>query len=127
VDEVRILRLLAEYCQLVDDGRFDEVVRRFTTDGTLVAGRETATGRDAVKALLQVTEPPEVRGKHLTTNSVIDVAGDRARAVSDFAFLVHRGGSLVPLVAGRYRDSFRRVDDVWQFERREADVMRSTH
>ena len=123
-DELAIRRLLAEYCHCVDDGRFDDVVALFTPDGVFAFGSLGAEGRDALRTWFAETHPPEQRGKHLTTNTVVDLDGDRAHAVSDFAFLGLRDARLVPSVAGRYHDELRRDDDGrWRIARRDAVPM----
>ncbi len=123
--EGAIRRVLAEYCHRVDDGRLDELVELFTLDGTFVFGKLVAHGRGGVKAWFEQNHTPEVRGKHLTTNTVVDVDGWRAAAVSDFVFLAFQDRRLVPLLTGRYHDEFRSVDGRWLIHTREAIQLRA--
>ena len=122
-DERAIMRLLAEYCHLVDDARYDDLAELFTVDGHFSFGRLTATGRPDLRAWFERNQPPELRGKHLTANTVIDVDGDDARAVSDFVFLGFADGRLAPLLTGRYRDELRRVDGRWLIRSRDAAAL----
>lgn len=122
-DELEIRRLLAEYCQLCDDGDFAALTERFAPDGSFVFGESISTGRDELRRWFEVSQTPERRGKHLTVNVVVDVDGDRADVVSDFLFLMVREGAVTPLITGRYHDDLRRVDGRWLFQRREATSM----
>jgi 3-phenylpropionate/cinnamic acid dioxygenase small subunit len=122
IDEIAIARLVAEYCQLLDDGRFDEVIERFTDDGTFCfAGREVV-GRPALLAYYDESQSADRRGKHLVTNLIIDVEGDRATVRSDFAFLARVDGVMIVRVVGRYDDEIHRIDGTWRFHRRDVRV-----
>jgi 3-phenylpropionate/cinnamic acid dioxygenase small subunit len=124
VDELLVGHVLARYCHLVDDGRFDELVELFTADGTFAFGDLAATGRWELRSWFEAMQPPELRGKHLTTNVIVDVDGDEAVAVSDFVFFAFRERRLVPMVAGRYRDELTRVDGGWRIRRRDSEQLR---
>jgi hypothetical protein len=126
-DELAIKRLLAEYCHRVDDGRLDELAQLFTIDGEFVFGSLSARGRGEVTGWFERFHPPAERGKHLTTNVVVELDaadGDRASARSDFAFLGFRDGQLTPTLAGRYDDELQRVDGRWLIGRRDASQLR---
>ena len=60
-----IRRTLATYCQLLDDGRFDEWVEVFTDDVVLAVMGQVARGRDEVRAFIEPVQGPEVRGRHI--------------------------------------------------------------
>jgi uncharacterized protein (TIGR02246 family) len=119
-DDLAIRRLLAEYCHLADDGDYAGLADQFTDDGVFVFGDRVTTGRAAIQTWLAAL-PAERRGKHLTTNSVVDIDGAVARVVSDFVFFVKSGEAVVPELVGRYHDDLRRDNDGgWRFHRREA-------
>jgi ketosteroid isomerase-like protein len=124
-DELAIRRTLATYCHHVDDGDFAELVDQFTPDGTFSYQGEEVTGHEDLRAWFESKQPPERRGKHLTTNTVIDITRDRAHALSDFVFLrlLEDSGAPVIVIAGRYRDELRRIGDRWLIDRREVQVM----
>lgn len=124
VDERRIRRVLAEYCQLCDDGEFDQLAARFAPDGTFQFGRRTVEGHSALVRWFEETQSPDQRGKHITSNAVIDLAGDVAHVSSDFVFFVVVAGVLQPRIAGRYNDEFRRIDGTWLIQHRAATVLR---
>ena len=119
-DELGVRRTLAAYCHLCDDGAFDELVALFTSDAALIYGERRARGPEEIHAFFSERQAiPEERGKHLTMNTVVDVQGDRARALSDLLYLKFVDGVLTPWVTGRYRDELVRVDGQWRFARRE--------
>jgi hypothetical protein len=122
-DEAEIRRLLAEYCHMIDDGAFDDLVERFAPDGTFAFGDLAATGREAILLWFHKMMAPQRRGKHLTTNILVDVDGDHATAASDFLFLGFVDGALVPVIVGRYHDELRRLDDRWVIQRRDATAL----
>jgi 3-phenylpropionate/cinnamic acid dioxygenase small subunit len=119
-DERAIQRLMARYCQLVDDGAFDELPHLWTDDAELALRGETATGPVAIVAVIAGLQTPERRGLHVGANAIVDVEGDTARSESDFVFMRREGGP-DPIVKfiGRYIDSFVRTRDGWRFRRRE--------
>lgn len=122
-DEEAIRRLLARFVQLRDDKRFEEWAALFLPDGVFTYGSVVLVGpaaiRDDVSRLLAGD-----RGKHLCTNSVIDVDGERARVVSDFVKLRPAAGPAAAgyeiQVMGRYEDELRVVDGEWRFSRRDV-------
>jgi hypothetical protein len=122
-DEVAIRRTLSAYCHLCDDGDFRALSEQFTSTGSFGFGKQVVTGHDEIRAWFERNQSPEHRGKHLTLNTIIDVAGDHARAVSDFVFLRLVDGVPVPALAGRYVDDLVRVGDRWVFQRRVAEAM----
>ena len=122
-DDRAIRRVLAEYCHSCDDGDFDALLECFTTDAEFVFAERVVAGRDALRAWFEKTQRADRRGKHLTTNTVVDVDGDTATARSDFVFLVRSDAGLVPLLTGRYRDALVRDGSRWRLGRREAATL----
>lgn len=122
-DEHGIQRTLARYCQLCDDGHFDEWADLFVEDATLSVMGRTYEGRDAIKAMIVNAMPPERRGKHFLGQSVADVGIDSslATAVTDFSFIARDGeGRFAITNAGRYHDTLVRAGDgCWRFRSRE--------
>jgi uncharacterized protein (TIGR02246 family) len=118
-----IARVLAEYCHYCDDGDFDALLDRFTDDAEFLFAGRAVHGRDELRAWFDKTQSPPRRGKHVTANTIIEVDGDRAVAVSDYAFLTKVEGRLVPLITGRYRDELTRSGGRWQISRRDASMM----
>jgi 3-phenylpropionate/cinnamic acid dioxygenase small subunit len=120
-DELEIRRVLALYCHRCDDGDFDALLDLFASDGEFVYGARACRGRGELRAFFdEMQGTPAQRGKHLTLNSVLEIEGDRAMAVSDFLFLRFVDGALTPVYTGRYRDLFARVEHRWRITRREV-------
>lgn len=116
MSEHAIRRTLAEYCQLLDDGRFDEWVEVFTEDGVLAVMGHVARGRAAVRQLIEPVQQSDARGRHVLSEPLITVDGDTATAVTDYCFIAR---SLQVTSAGRYHDTLVRDDDRWRISVRE--------
>lgn len=123
--EAGIGRTLARYCHTIDDGEFEALGECFTDDIELEAFGRTRNGREAAVGLLAKAMPPEARGKHLITNTLVSIAGegvagegvpseDQASVVSDFAFV----GKDSSVMTGRYLDEFVATDDGWKIAKR---------
>jgi 3-phenylpropionate/cinnamic acid dioxygenase small subunit len=119
--EEGVRRTLAEYCQLCDEGRFDEWAELFTADARFAVMGRVYVGREAIKAFIEAGQPPERRGKHLCANPVIDIdpGGTRARVVTDYVFVGRSGGAFAITSVGRYHDTMVEVGGRWRFETRE--------
>jgi len=112
-DRTAILELLARYCHACDDGDFEELVTVFAPDGRFDYGGDVVAGRAALGDYFAQVQTPERRGKHLVTNAVVTVDGDRATVVSDWLFLAFVEGVLTPRLTGRYDDVLVRGGDGW--------------
>jgi len=124
-----IRNLLGLYCELIDAGDFDGLGALFA-DAVLRddAGNETARGRDGVVALYTATTRRHADGtprtRHLTLNPIIEVDEAAGTATARSAFVVLQATDAVPLqpiVSGRYRDRFARLDRLgggWAFTER---------
>lgn len=116
-------RTLALYCQLCDDGRFEEWAGLYTDDATFSVMGRTYEGPAQIKGFIEGAQPPERRGKHFLGQSVVDedAATGTAVAVSDYTFVSRTPeGGYVITSAGRYYDELVRADDgTWRFRSRE--------
>jgi 3-phenylpropionate/cinnamic acid dioxygenase small subunit len=129
--EARIRGVLAQFIQLRDDKRFAEWTELFTEHGTFEYLSQVLVGRTAigqhVRALLR-----EDRGKHLCTNSVVEVAEDgrSAEVRSDFVKLdpiEDPGSSRFEIgVMGRHHDHFVREDGTWKIATRRVILTTSS-
>ena len=114
-----IRRTIAQYCQLCDDGRFDEWIALFTADARFHVMGNTTVGRDAIKAFIEVGQRAELRGRHATVQSVIDVGDDgrTAKVWTDFCF-IDKAHTITTV--GRYHDEMVLGNDGrWRFALRE--------
>ena len=124
-DVAAVEQLLLGYADCVDTGDF-EGLARLLADADLTTGGtdQVVHGYDGIRALYERTtrryEDGTPKTKHLTTNIVVAVDGDVASAKSYFTVLQAVPGTLPlqPIVAGRYRDRFERVDGGWRFTER---------
>jgi 3-phenylpropionate/cinnamic acid dioxygenase small subunit len=111
-----IRRALGMYCQLNDDGQFDRWGELFTDDATFRYGDQVEVhGRNDIKAFVSSAQPPEVRGKHVIMNEIIDVNGDTAEVRADFIFFGPSDGPFLAIAANRYHDRLVRSGDGWLF------------
>ena len=115
-DESAIRRLLADYCHLLDDGRFDEWIALFDENVVFVVMGNRLRGRDDVRSFIEPTQQEDDRGRHILSEPVIEVDGDTARVATDYVF-VSRTNTI--LSTGRYLDVMRRAPDRWCFASRE--------
>lgn len=121
-----IRNLLGEYCERIDAGDFAGVGDLFA-HGALADehGNELARGAGAVEGFYTAgtrLHDGSPRTKHLVGNVVLDVDETAGRAEAGSSYLVLQqvdDGPLQPIITGRYRDTFERVDGAWRFlERR---------
>jgi ketosteroid isomerase-like protein len=122
---VAVQNLIARYAELVDAGDFaglaDLLARSvFGGDGDAVV-----SGRDAIektfRALVRVYDDGTPRTKHVTTNISVEVDEAAGTATSRSYVTVLQALPdlpLQPIVAGRYRDRFQRLDGTWAFVER---------
>lgn len=121
--ERAIRRLLAEYCYHVDDGDVVSLLDCFTADAEFVFNGRGRAGHERLSKFFAATGAPEMRGKHMLANTVIDIDGDGATATSDFVFFARGDGGFTAALAGRYRDELRCEDGRWRLARRLADTL----
>ncbi|MGZ4675448.1 MAG: nuclear transport factor 2 family protein [Acidimicrobiia bacterium] len=125
-----ITALMYRYAECVDAADFDGIGELFAHGELTTRGLPGAiVGADAVSNLYRSTNKVHPDGtlltRHLTTNVIVDIdeAADTATARSSFVvFQATPTVPLQPIVAGRYRDRFARVDGVWCFAQREMGV-----
>ena len=117
-----IRELMARYAQSLDAGRFTEVAGLFAEDGVWTTTYGTAQGRAEIAAMFERVVPRRGEGpqrKHYITNIIVTLAGDTARAVSDYLVVRESEGGLLPVMGGTYRDTFVKRSGTWQFARKE--------
>ncbi len=116
--------LLVTYAAHVDAGRFAEVAAMFEhatyrveyADSGRVASYQGAAQVRAFCDQTRLYPDGTPRTKHVITNVLIEVDGDRARA--DCYVTVFQQTDVLPLqpiASGRYADRFERVGGTWRF------------
>jgi hypothetical protein len=117
-DEELIKTLIGLHAQLTDDGNYAERIHLYAEGGRFITGDTVATGHEELSAAFAASSAPERRGKHITANAVIEVDGDVASGHSDFLFAHNTENGLALLAAGRYFDTFAKVDGKWLYTER---------
>ncbi|MBC8364676.1 MAG: nuclear transport factor 2 family protein [Actinobacteria bacterium] len=108
---------LARYCQYLDDGRFGDWASLFTEDCEFRVMGRRLVGRDALRGFIEPAQTEDMRGRHLISEPLMEIDGDRARVTTDYAFV---GRDLAVQSSGRYHDVLVCGDDgEWRFRERE--------
>ncbi len=130
VDSAReIENLLYTYAERIDAGDLDGVAELFRHGricGQEGGPRETVfEGETAVRKLYGFStrryDDGTPKSKHVTTNAIIAVDEDSGTATSRSYYTVLQATDdlpLQPIITGRYRDTFHRVDGEWWFDSR---------
>jgi len=133
-DVVEIEQLLYRYCFAVDRGSPEDVAALFSETAVLrpvYSGGPPANGRAAILAWY-VTYQRNARGavdhlRHVVTNPVIEVSGDRATAQCYLtANSVSKASGKAVWSAGSYKDKLVREANRWLFAEREIHVQYAT-
>lgn len=114
-DRQAIQQLRAEYCQRLDDGRWEQLVDLFTSDGRFV-GLSTAQGREQMLEFFPTLNASTVTSWwHFSSNETIFLDGDRATGQTWLLQPCVVDGQ-AHIAAGRYEDQMRRSEDgTWLF------------
>jgi ketosteroid isomerase-like protein len=118
-DKEAIREVLYRYCYGTDTGDTEGWVRGFTEDCLWDGGPfGVCQGKDAMRAFHKEGGDAAKSMRHLTLNSLIDVQGDDARAVSYvFVFGVSDAGTSV-VFSGFYEDVLIRKGSRWLIQAR---------
>jgi hypothetical protein len=126
-DRLAIERLLFTYAERIDAGDFAEVGALFrhgrltTADGTVIAEGADAVADLYVGTTRRYPDDGTPHTKHVTTNVVVDLYPSGTQASARSYFTVLQGLAdfpLQPVISGRYRDTFERLDGTWWFRER---------
>jgi hypothetical protein len=129
-DSRLIENLIYSYAERIDAGDLKGVAELFR-HGEIVAPAHGSrqVGYDEVLAMYtHSTRLYEPSGtpltKHITTNVIIEVDSETTATARSY-FTVVQATDDLPLqsiIAGRYRDTFSKLNEIWQFSRREMTV-----
>jgi len=125
-----ITALKYRYAECIDAADFDGIGRLFAHANLTNEGVEGALeGGDAIRGLYERTnrvhDDGTLRTRHLTANVFVDIDEDDNFATARSAFVVFQQTATLPLqpiVSGRYRDRFERVDGTWRWAQRHMMV-----
>jgi 3-phenylpropionate/cinnamic acid dioxygenase small subunit len=124
-----IENLLHTYAERIDAGDLDGVADLFA-HGRILASpdarpEQAVVGREAVLKLYRGSTRIYADGsphtRHVTSNSIIEVEDGAQVAAARSYFTVFQrldDFPLQPIIAGRYRDTFKRIDGRWWFDTR---------
>jgi hypothetical protein len=120
-DDAAIRNLLGLTALLGDEGAVEDYRRVYAPDATWRMGAVVQAGADEIVAAAAArradgTSGPGTGTRHLVVPLVVEVDGDRARAVSRYMFL--RGTAIA--LTGSYRDEFARNEQGWQILTRDV-------
>jgi 3-phenylpropionate/cinnamic acid dioxygenase small subunit len=115
---------LAAYAQALDDGRTDDVVATFCTDGAIDMGElGTHAGHDELRAAYG-RWIPRTPQRHLVVNTNITAWSEgEAEATSDVVFLLKRPDGWKVQLVGRYHDVLHEDGGTWRFHHRTAEFV----
>jgi hypothetical protein len=127
-----ITNLIYTYADRIDHGDYRGIGDLFAhAEITAEAMDAPIRGADDVTAMYTAStrlydDTGTPKTKHVTTNLIIEVdeAADSATSRSYYTVMQAVAGSLAlqPVISGRYRDEFERVDGMWRFSRRHMYV-----
>lgn len=118
-----ITTLIYSYAERIDEGDFAGVAKVFDHATLTFEGFGGAvSGRDSIEKLYTNTtrryDNGTPRTKHVMTNVIVDVADDGVGASSRSYFTVLQAVpgelALQPVIAGRYRHTYEKVDGRWR-------------
>jgi 3-phenylpropionate/cinnamic acid dioxygenase small subunit len=119
--------LLYTYAERIDAGDLEGVADLFAeAEITNESGGAVRRGREQVLEMYRAVTRiyPDCgtpRTRHVTTNVIVEADEERGTAASRSYYTVFQQTSelaLQPIIAGRYHDSFARIDGEWRFTSR---------
>jgi len=124
-----IENLVYAYAERIDAGDLAGVAELFRHGRIEAAPGVVLEGVDAVRKLYEnstrLYDDGTPRTRHVTTNVIVEVedGADTATARSSYTVVQQTDAlPLQPIIVGRYRDSFHRVDGRWCFDTRQMFV-----
>jgi 3-phenylpropionate/cinnamic acid dioxygenase small subunit len=123
---VEITNLIYTYAEYMDAGDFSAIGAIFEHAAISVEGSDDViSGKDEIVALYHRSAQlyPDTgtpKTKHVITNAIVNVEEDLDAASSRSYFIVLQAVegvlALQPILAGRYRQTFERVEGIWRFK-----------
>jgi 3-phenylpropionate/cinnamic acid dioxygenase small subunit len=127
---IRVTNLLYRYAELMDAGDLEAVAALFTHARIKTGSDGTIEGAEPMLALwrahVKIYTDDTPRTKHVITNPIVEVDDAAGTATCRSYFTVIQAAPGLPLqaiCAGRYHDSFERVDGTWRFATRDYSML----
>jgi len=129
-DAVSITNLLYRYAELMDAGDLGGAAALFAharikADAAGSVVLDSAGLLELWRGLVKIHADGTPRTKHVITNPILDIDGAAGTATCRSYYTVLQQTEAVALqvvAAGRYHDSFERVDGVWRFSFRDYSM-----
>jgi len=115
-DITAIHQLYSAYCLAIDDGDGKAFSACFTSNGSVGGVGDPISGTERLTRFAEKASRTGVR--HIVANVHVDGDGDEAQGRAYFIGLSIMGAERKITITGSYRDTLRRVDGVWLFEKR---------
>ena len=118
-----VQKVVAQYCQFIDDARFDDLAALFAEDGVLDVSSFgiRKEGRQAVRDQFRQLTDPSVKGTHCTFNPIIDISGGTATGSFDYLWVGYNKQPQIG-IAGRYRLRFVASGERWLISEMKVEV-----
>jgi hypothetical protein len=110
--------LYLDYCEAVDEGRFEDFGALWCKDGTISppSGPEGTVGRELVSSWLRNGMAEFVASQHLVSHIRVRPAEPDGVPITGYVYAMHqRGDGSVVEVWGRYQSRMRFEDGRWRF------------
>ena len=120
VDKDEIRELTAKYCFAVAEGRGEDIVALFADDGVFKIRDREVTGTAELSEFYGAAGDGPTP-KPFIQNHVIEIDGDTATGRCAVEIRLVRKGQAYT-AAGHYADTYRKVDGVWKFARRDFET-----
>ena len=119
-----VKRTIAAYTQALDDGRTDDVVATFCSDGSCdIPGLGNHSGHDALRKAYDRVAPRKPQ-RHLVLNTLLTEWNEQeVTAISDVVFLFRGEPGWSVQLVGRYTDTLHAADGGWLFHLRTAEFL----
>jgi hypothetical protein len=118
VDRQAIDQLVAgDYPHALDTQNWEAYADKFTDDGELSLGEQSAKGRQGIIGMVSAL-PQDNRVIHVISNLSYRLEGDTAVGGAYWQDIGLVGGAPGVVVAGRYEDALRKVNGEWKFSKR---------
>jgi 3-phenylpropionate/cinnamic acid dioxygenase small subunit len=110
---------IAAYAQALDDGRTDDIIALWCSDGVFeITGMGTYEGHAALRDFFTGVAPTRPQ-RHMIGNTLVTESTEReATATSDVVVFHQDDAVWAVATVGRYQDTLRRQDGRWLFQRR---------
>ena len=127
---VEITNLLYRYAELIDSGDLTGAAALFTHAKIKMTGSEQTHDNHAVLAVwrnyMKIYPCGTPRTKHVITNPIVEIDEVAGKATCRSSYIVLQATDDLPLqivAAGRYHDTFERVDGAWRFSYRDYSLL----